>query len=91
MEYFVYFELFRQSQAENPPSECARGFIQRFPCAPDAGSAAGTIAAAGGSARFFVADHDAQQQADDQRNHGDKRDIDEIGGKPYKHRISSFR
>ena len=29
-EYFVYFELFRQSQAENTSSGCARGFIQRF-------------------------------------------------------------
>jgi hypothetical protein len=31
MEYFLYFELFRQSQAENPPPGGARGFIQRFP------------------------------------------------------------
>ena len=30
----MYFKLFRQSRAENPPSGCARGFIQRSPLFP---------------------------------------------------------
>ena len=56
-----------------------------------AGPAGGAVAAAGGFARLFVADHAADQEADDERDHGDQRDVDEIGGEPREHKITSFR
>lgn len=59
--------------------------------APAAGPAGGAVAATGGFARLFVADHAADQEADDERDHGDQRDVDEIGGEPREHKITSFR
>ena len=50
-----------------------------------ASAAARTIAAAGTLPRFFIPDHAADQQADDQGEYGDQNDIDQVGGKPWNH------
>ena len=45
-----------------------------------AGTAGGAVASAGAFSRFFITDHAAQQQTHDQNEHGNKSDIDQIGG-----------
>ena len=55
-----------------------------------AGPAGGAIAAAGALARLPVPDEAADQKGRDEGDQRDQRDIDEVGGKPAQHGITSF-
>ena len=75
--------------------ELVSAFLNAVPrlrrAAPAAGAAGSAACAAGGFARPSVADHAADQQRHDQREDGDKHDVDEICGKPGQHRITSLK
>ena len=75
--------------------ELVSAFLNAVPrlrrAAPAAGAAGSAACAAGGFARPSVADHAADQQRHDQREDGDKHDVDEICGKPSQHRITSLK
>ena len=76
------------------PGPCRRGDLRAAfaaGAAPAAGPTACTVAAAGAFARLFIVDHAADQKADDQNDDRNQNDIDEIGTKPFQHRITSFK